>query len=80
VDLPQEVARLRPTAPAAPPIKTQATLLAAEASGTAPSKVDSEGGVQVKESKTRFIAPVISVMLASRAADTERHHDHDGGR
>ena len=78
VDLPQEVANLRPTAPAAAPIKTQATLLAAEASGTAPIKVDSEGGVKAKESKTRFIAPVISAILASRAADNERHYDHDG--
>jgi hypothetical protein len=78
VDLPQEVANLRPTAPAAAPLKTQATLVAAEASGTAPIKVDSEGGVQAKESKTRFIAPVISLILASRAADNERHHDHDG--
>jgi hypothetical protein len=78
VDLPAEVAKLRPATPPAEPLKTQATLLAAEASGTAPVKVDSEGGVQAKESKTRFIAPVISLMLASRAADTERHHDHDG--
>src|ERR1035437_8793279 len=50
-------------------MKTQATLEAAEASGTAPIQVDSEGGVQAKESKTRFIAPVISLMLASRPAD-----------
>jgi hypothetical protein len=79
VDLPQEVANLQPTAPAAAaPLKTQATLAGAEASGTAPIKVDSEGGVQAKESKTRFIAPMISLILASRAADNERHHDHDG--
>ena len=52
----------------------------AEGSGTAPIKVDSEGGVQAKESKTRFIAPVISLMLASRAADNDagRHHDAGG--
>lgn len=78
VDLPPEVANLRPTAPPVEPVKTQATLLAAEASGTAPIKVDSEGGVQAKESKTRFIAPIISAMLATRAADNERHHSHDG--
>jgi hypothetical protein len=41
--------------------------------------VDSEGGVQAKESKTRFIAPVISLMLASRAADNDAGHHHDTG-
>jgi hypothetical protein len=79
VDLPEEVAKLRTTAPA--PFPTSATLGAAEGSGTAPLKVDSEGGVQAKESKTRFIAPVISLMLASRAADNDagRHHDAGAG-
>ncbi len=74
VDLPQEVANVRFAAPA--PLATQAILHAAEGSGTAPIKVDSEGGVQAKESKTRFIAPVISFMLASRAGDGDagRHH------
>ena len=76
VDLPPEVANLRPAAPRAEPMKTQATLAGAEGNGPAPIKVDSEGGVQAKESKTRFIAPVISLMLARRAADSdaERHH------
>ena len=79
VDLPPEIANMRSTAPA--PIATQAILEAGEGSGTAPIKVDSEGGVQAKESKTRFIAPVISLMLASRAADNDagRHHDAGGG-
>jgi hypothetical protein len=92
VTLPEDVANLRfeapddpmkPTAPAPTtfatrePMKTQAILEAAEGSGKAPIKVDSEGGVQAKESKTRFIAPLISLALASRAADNERHHDHD---
>jgi hypothetical protein len=71
VDLPPEVANLRPAAPRPEPMKTQATLAGAEGSGTAPIKVDSEGGVEAKESKTRFIAPVISLMLASRAADND---------
>src|SRR5205085_3589980 len=31
-----------------------------------------------KESKTRFIAPVISLMLASRAADNDAGHHHEG--
>jgi hypothetical protein len=77
VDLPPEVANLRPAAPRAEPMKTQATLAGAEGNGPAPIKVDSEGGVQAQESKTRFIAPVISLMLARRAADTDadRHHN-----
>lgn len=77
-DLPPEVANLRPAAQPEP-VKTQATLAGAEGSGTAPIKVDSEGGVQATESKTRFIAPVISLMLASRAADNDAGHHHDTG-
>jgi hypothetical protein len=76
VDLPQEIAKIRPAAPPPAPLTTRATLEAAEGSGTAPINVDSEGGVQAKESKTRFIAPVISLMLASRAADTDPGHHH----
>jgi len=77
VDLPPEAANLRPAAPRAEPMNTQAILAGAEGNGTAPIKVDSEGGVEAKESKTRFIAPVISLILASRAADNEHHHDAD---
>jgi hypothetical protein len=77
IDLPQEVAKMRSTAPA--PLTTPAILAAAEGSGTAPIKVDSEGGVQAKESKTRFIAPVISLMLASRASDIDEGHHHAAG-
>ena len=79
VDLPEEAARLRTTASA--PLATSATLESAEGSGTAPLKVDSEGGVQAKESKTRLIAPAISLMVASRAADNDagRHHDAGAG-
>jgi hypothetical protein len=84
VDLPREIANLRPAettpTPAEPvPMRVQATLEAAEGSGTTPIKVDSEGGVQAKESKTRFIAPVISLILASRAADNDAGHHHDAG-
>ena len=75
VDLPPELANLRPLAA----MKTQASVSAAEGNGTTPIKVDSEGGVQAKESKTRFIAPVISLMLASRAADNDAGHHHDTG-
>jgi hypothetical protein len=77
VDLPPEVANLRPAAtPAAP---SQATLNAAEGSGDAPIRVDSEGGVQAKESKSRFLAPAISLVLASRAADNDAGHHHATG-
>jgi hypothetical protein len=79
IELPAEVANLRPAAPAPAPFKTQATLAAAEGSGPAPIKVDSEGGVQAQESKTRFIAPLISLALASRAADNDAGHHEAGG-
>ena len=36
--------------------------------------MDSEGGVQAQESKTRFIAPVISLLLASKSADNDAGH------
>ncbi len=79
VDVPPEAANLRLGAPRREPMKTQTTLAGAEGSGTAPIEVDSEGGVQAKESKTRFIAPVISLILASRAADNDAGHHHDVG-
>jgi len=76
IDLPPEAANLRPAMPVQVPMQTRATLQAAEGGGPAPISVDSEGGVQAKESKTRFIAPAISLMVASRAADNDagRHH------
>jgi hypothetical protein len=77
VDLPQEAANLRTADPARVAMKTQASLQAAEGSGKAPIQVDSEGGVQAKESKTRFIAPLVSLMIASRAADNDAGHHHE---
>jgi hypothetical protein len=78
VELPAEVANLRPSEPRPEPssLTTQATLADAEGSGSAPIKVDSEGGVKAQESKTRFIAPVISLLLANKAADNDagRHN------
>jgi hypothetical protein len=71
VDLPAEVANLRPVLPAPAPFKTQAIVAGAEGNGNAPIKVDSEGGVQAQETKTRFIAPLISLVLARSAADTD---------
>jgi hypothetical protein len=77
IRLPAEVADWRPAAPAPAPLKTQATVDQAEGSGPAPVKVDSEGGVKAQESKTRFIAPLISLVLASRAADADAGHHHE---
>ena len=77
VDLPPQTASLRPASPVPPNLKTQAILQAAEGSGKAPVQVDSEGGVQAKESKTRFIAPAISVIIASQASYEGRHPDAD---
>jgi hypothetical protein len=81
VELPQEVANLRPAAREQAPMKTQAVVAAAEGSGTAPIRVDAEGGVQAQESKTRFLAPAIALLAASRAADNDadRHHATGAG-
>jgi hypothetical protein len=72
IDLPQGVTR--PTlATEVPALKTQATLAAAESGGKTEIKVDEEGGVKTTEPKTRLIAPLISVLIASRASE----HEHD---
>jgi hypothetical protein len=82
--LPAEVAELKSTPAAAPRraqqqlhVRTQATLKAAEG-GKAPIKVDSEGGVQAKESKTRFIGTAVAVMLARRAGDFDAQRNSSG--
>ena len=77
VDLPEQAVNLRPTELPPASTKTQAILEGAESSGKAPVKVDSEGGVKAQESKTRFLAPIIAAVLATRASDNERHNDHD---
>jgi hypothetical protein len=79
IELPVEVANLRPAEPPPAPLKMQATLEAAEGSGPAPIKVDSEGGVKAQESKTRFIAPLISLVLAAKAADNDAGRHHEAG-
>jgi hypothetical protein len=83
IELPPEAAALesagrtiRPAAAATRPparlqFRTEATLQSAESTGKVPLKVDSEGGVQTKESKKRFIAPAISAMIARSAADND---------
>lgn len=58
--------------------RTEATLVGAEGSGKTPLKVDGEGGVQAKESKTRFIAAAVSVMIARRAGDNHPIRNNSG--
>jgi hypothetical protein len=89
MELPEEVARLQETAPvttAAPErpaqeslkVRTEANLQAAESTGKTPLKVDGEGGVQAKESKTRFLAAAAAVMVARAAGDNDpiRNQSH----
>ena len=82
VELPKEVVRLQETAPVASvgapkPVqrelkfRTEANLQAAESTTKTPLKVDGEGGVQAKESKTRFLAAAAAVMVARRAGDND---------
>ncbi len=79
VDLPEEATLVRSSAGALPAIRTQATLEAAESGGKTAIKVDSEGGVRATEPKTRLLAPLISIMIASRAADNDAGRHHAGG-
>ncbi|MGO9967448.1 MAG: hypothetical protein ACLPY2_09255 [Bryobacteraceae bacterium] len=46
-------------------------LEAAEGTGTAPIKVDSEGTVKAMEPKSRLLAPTYQRIVASRAADND---------
>lgn len=64
VTLPQFVAE-RPVAQA------PAQLDGAESGGQAALKVDQEGAVKATESKTRFLAPALALLAASRAADND---------
>lgn len=85
-ELPAEVARLQAVAPGATPrpaqeklkLRTEAGLQAAESTGSAPLKVDSEGGVQAKESKTRFIAAAAAAIIARRAGDNDSTRNASG--
>jgi hypothetical protein len=80
VDLPGQAAHLRPVPAEAAPLKTQASLEAAEGSGKTAIKVDQEGGVKATESKTRFIAPLISIMIANKSLDNDAgRHASTGG-
>lgn len=82
IELPEEVVPLQESArlvsaaasrPARPELKfrTEANLQDAESTAKTPLKVDGEGGVQAKESKTRFLAAAAAVMVARRAGDND---------
>lgn len=89
VELPEEMARLQeaPSAAASVPapkaapelkIRTQANLQAAESTGKTPLKIDGEGGVQAKESRTRFIAAAAAAMIARRSGDNDSTRNATG--
>lgn len=64
---------IRPVDAGVPATRTMATLNAAESGNKTKLKVDDEGGVKATESKTRFFAPAISYLIASRALDNDRN-------
>jgi hypothetical protein len=88
-ELPKEAVQLEEAAPAAsitgtPPaqeelkLRTEANLQAAENTMKTPLKVDGEGGVQAKESKTRFLAAAAAVMIARRSGDNDPIRNQGG--
>jgi hypothetical protein len=58
--------------------RTQADLQGAESTGKASLKVDSEGGVQAHESKTRFLAAAAALIIARRAGDNDTTRNSAG--
>ena len=88
VQLPAEIARLQATSlapvateqPAQEGLKfrTEASLQGAESTGQTPLKVDGEGGVKATETKTRFLAAAVAVMIARRAGDNDAGHGASG--
>ena len=70
IDLPEGFQR-PDLAAAQPSLRTLATLQAAEPDGKTSVKVDDEGSVKAQESKTRFVAPAIALLVASRSADND---------
>ncbi len=77
VDIPPELHPL--TAEEPPQLKTMATLKSAEASGTTQIKVDDEGSVKTVEHKTRFLAPALALLVASRSADNDAGKAQNAG-
>ena len=57
--------------------RTQATINGAEG-GKAAVKVDSEGGVQTQDSKTRYIGTAIALLITHSAADNDAGRNHSG--
>lgn len=70
VDLPDAVALTQVVAERAAD-NAPAQLEAAESGAKGNLKVDSEGTVKATESKTRFLAPALALLVASRAADND---------
>ena len=60
--------------------RTHASVSDVELAGTGKIKVDSEGGISSTESKTRFIAPALSLVIANRAADNDANRVNGGNR
>jgi hypothetical protein len=75
IDIPAELHPLVASAPV-PEFRTVATLKAAEGSGKAEIKVDDEGSVKIVDHKTRFIAPALALLVASRAMDNDEGKAH----
>jgi hypothetical protein len=79
-DLPEEATALKSVERKPLTSGTVGSLAGAESSGKTPIKVDDEGGVKATESKTRFIAPLISLVVANKAADNDAgRHATSGG-
>jgi hypothetical protein len=57
-------------------LSTIATLKGVEPASKESVKVDDEGGVKAKEPKTRFIAPALAFLIATRAADNDEGRLH----
>jgi len=78
VAVPEEVAHLKEKLDAPTRLETAATLQAAESGGPSAIKVDDEGGVKATESKTRLLAPLISLMIANKSLDNDAGHANGG--
>jgi hypothetical protein len=82
IEIPAELRAFVPRAPqidTPAPFKTVATIDGAENSGKTAVKVDGEGTVKATEPKTRFIAPALALLVASRAMDNDSGHAHASG-
>lgn len=85
IELTQQVVDLRASAvrtlqakpDTSPRVRTQAQLTGAEGAN-APVKVDSEGGAQAKESKTRFAGLAAALLITRSASDNDSGRNHLG--